>query len=551
MTDAAIYFHPDGYATDRPHLLGRHVAGESFLIGFLRHSGARELVCLAENQSVATGFFDLAARYAPGQPTRLVTTDRLAELAQPGCLFVPGANADLFAWPRRRVGQRLFSLCGVTHTTAEDPPHLGRLLVAPLQPWDAVVCTSEAARSSVEAVLLPYADYLRSRLGATQLPMPRLPVIPLGIDTARFRQDGSVREEERQRLGIGPDDIAVLYVGRLNFPAKAHPLPMYLALQRAAERTGKPIHLIQAGWFPHPAIEKAFTDGARRYCPSVRVLIEDGRKPEVRDRIWAAADIFTSLADNVQETFGLTPVEAMAAGLPGVITDWNGYRETLRHGVDGFRVPTLLPPPNAGPDIADHYARGCINYDTYVGQVAQLAAVDVEAAAEAYRRLIEEPDLRRTMGRNAQAQAARYDWSAIIPRYRELWRDMAELRATSREIAPWNGNGPAPAQSSPTWPDPFAMFASYPSETLSGGLWLVRPDHASLATVQDLLADPLNSLSALVVASPSEIELMLDRLAPPGGTVDEVLSLFLPERRHFIARTLVMLMKFDQLRKAG
>ena len=40
-----------------------------------------------------------------------------------------------------------------------------------------------------------------------------------------------------------------------------------------------------------------------------------------------------SLADNIQETFGLTPVEAMAAGLPCVMSDWDGYRDTVRDGV--------------------------------------------------------------------------------------------------------------------------------------------------------------------------------------------------------------------------
>lgn len=550
MTEAAIYFHPDGYVTDRSDLKGRHVAGESFLIGFLRHSGAGELVCASETEDYAAGFFDLAARHAPGRPVRMVPMNRLADLARPGCLFIPAAYIQSFAWPRRRVGQRLFSLCGVTHTTAEQPENIGGLLTAPLQPWDAVICTSEAARSSVEAVLLPFADYLRNRLGATQLPMPRLPVIPLGIDTAHFRLAESVRQEERQARGIGPDDVAILYVGRFSFHAKAHPLAMYLALEKAAQRTDKKLHLIQAGWFPNDAVAAAFIEGARRYCPSVRVIFEDGRRPEIRERIWAAADIFTSLADNVQETFGLTPLEAMAAGLPGVVTDWNGYRETLRDGIDGFRVPTLLPPAGTAADIADNYARLVIPYDIYVGQLAQLAAVDVEAAAEAYGRLIEDADLRRTMGRNAQDRAARFDWSEIIPRYRELWRELAEIRATAQESAPWNGGGAAPAQSHPLGPDPFAMFASYPSEILAGHQRLVRTSHASPAATRGFLADPLNSLGLPVVSSLAEIDLMMDRLAPPGATVDQVLALFSPERRAIAYRTLVALIKFDQLRKA-
>ena len=58
---------------------------------------------------------------------------------------------------------------------------------------------------------------------------------------------------------------------------------------------------------------------------------------------WAAADIFLSLVDNPQETFGLAPVEAMAAGVPVVVSDWDGYRYTVSDGVEGFRISTLSP----------------------------------------------------------------------------------------------------------------------------------------------------------------------------------------------------------------
>jgi hypothetical protein len=46
--------------------------------------------------------------------------------------------------------------------------------------------------------------------------------------------------------------------------------------------------------------------------------------------------------DNVQETFGLAPIEAMAAGLPVIVSDWDGMKDTVTPDV-GIRIPTEVP----------------------------------------------------------------------------------------------------------------------------------------------------------------------------------------------------------------
>ena len=50
---------------------------------------------------------------------------------------------------------------------------LGDLLVAPVQPWDALICTSQAAKTIVKRLLENWADYFEQRLGGrpkTQAP---------------------------------------------------------------------------------------------------------------------------------------------------------------------------------------------------------------------------------------------------------------------------------------------------------------------------------------------------------------------------------------------
>ncbi len=63
--------------------------------------------------------------------------------------------------------------------------------------------------------------------------------------------------------------------------------------------------------------------------------------------LYGAADVFLSLSDNIQETFGLTVVEALAAGLPVVASDWDGYKALVRDGISGYLVPTRTLPDDS------------------------------------------------------------------------------------------------------------------------------------------------------------------------------------------------------------
>ena len=112
---------------------------------------------------------------------------------------------------------------------------------------------------------------------------------------------------------------------------------MFIALQKAAQSCSSRLHFVMAGWFPGGESDhRQYIEAARFHAPDVSVHFLDGRNPDVVRCCWAASDIFLSLVDNPQETFGLAPVEAMAAGLPVVVSDWDGYRYTVTDGVEGF-----------------------------------------------------------------------------------------------------------------------------------------------------------------------------------------------------------------------
>ena len=420
--NCALRYHPDGYRIDGTAIKGRQSAGAGFVKGFIEHGGTDRLVALTDSPQHFEDFRTLAGTLdRTGRAVvRAGPLDRRT-LRSVGTVFLPGPGLEGEAWNRRFGSERDYSLCGVTHTiaTSRVASALGRYLIAPTQPWDALVCTSAAAKEGVERILAQHADWLVRRGGGRLRCPVRLPVIPLGVDCdsyapgtmagARGAGHGKGREL-RDRHGIAADDAVVLFVGRLSFHGKAHPTPMYMAAARAAERAGgRTMHLLLAGQFPNRATEREFREAAARFCGRARAHFLDGSAGPQGPAILAAmeaADVFVSLSDNVQETFGLTPVEAMAASLPCVVSDWNGYRDTVADGETGFLIPTVTAPPGAGIDIADRYGAGLDSYDRMIGIASLATAVDVSACAEAIARLVNDRELRARQGAAGRARGA-------------------------------------------------------------------------------------------------------------------------------------------------
>ncbi|MEM6902844.1 MAG: glycosyltransferase family 4 protein, partial [Pseudomonadota bacterium] len=442
MINAALYYHPDGYRTDGKKLMGRQAAGESFLKGFLHYADVAEHLAVCDRNSHAQDFKSFcreALGDSSANPVRVIAKNSMSDLAEAGTVFCPGPSLDDFVWRRRRFGSHQFSVIGVTHTTASElaMTALGDLLTSPVEPWDALICTSNAVRHSVDRLHEGYGAYLAERCGVDQITCrAQLPVIPLGIFADDYDlpddQRAGHRKRLRQQLNIGDQDIAVLFVGRLSFHAKANPTPMLIALEETVKALpdGAKLHLIQSGWFANDAIASAFKQANRDFAPSVTHHIVNGRDPDYRSHIWHAADIFCSLSDNIQETFGLTPVEAMAAQLPLVVTDWNGYRDTVPHGQAGYRIATVMPDKVTGLAFAERYEDGLITYDRYCAESSMATAVDIPQTIAAFKELATNPDKRRAMGSAGQKRVrAHYDWRVVVKQYQELWQDLADRRA--------------------------------------------------------------------------------------------------------------------------
>jgi len=548
----AIYYHPEAYTTSGPKLMGRNAAGESFLRGFVSHSTSSEFWAQVQRPEHARHFTSVVSSLGRTEPVRTVDKSSLGALAQAGVVYYPGPGIGEHAFHRAAFGHTAWSLCGITHTTssAGAMDALADLITGPVQPWDAVICTSTAVKDNVTRLLQAQVDYLQSRLGISRVVLPQLPVIPLGIHTADFAFTAAQRAAARAALGVSADTLVVLFMGRLSFHAKAHPLAMYQALEAAARASGKSVVLVECGWHANDFIAKAYADAARLACPSVQVLTLDGRKAEDRQTAWAGADVFCSLSDNIQETFGIVPIEAMAAGLPVVVSDWDGYKDTVRDGVDGFRIPTLMPQAGLGGNLALRHALEIDTYDMYCGHTCSLVAVDVQATTAALTRLFTSPELRRQMGEAGRQRAVEvYDWKPIIGQYEALWAQQTEMRLAAKAQTDQNAVKP-PAHPWPARMDPFHAFASYPSQSLTPQTRLALVDaDANVAITRALAYRQLAMVDFAKVILPSEAEVraVLQTTTATGAALEWVQAIA-EDRRPFVFRALAWLIKLGVLR---
>ncbi|HEX5380543.1 MAG TPA: glycosyltransferase family 4 protein [Phenylobacterium sp.] len=551
MASRLSIYHPPGRLGLGQNPFGKDVANLQLYRALATYGGYDQIDLLS---NVAGDPEVLSASLFPaGRPAARVTTGSVLSPEAPqaaGVLFRGQPDLNELAWIRRRTtGDAAYSLVGLIHTIA--PPAMREMIaasvVAPVQDWDAVICTSPSVRDAMVRMFDDYGDYLGDRFGGPRRPRPRLPVIPLGVNAAEIREKadrGGARARVRADLGIEGDEVLIVWVGRLSFFEKAFPQPMFRAVEEAAQATGVRLHFALAGWFPNGDADRArYEQSARAYAPSVQVDFQDGNDPEVVADLWAAGDIFISLVDNIQETFGITPVEAMAAGLPVVVSDWDGYRSTVRDRVEGFLIPTLGGPPGPlGQALAARHGVGLETYQAYVGAVAQHTAVHVGRAAEAIAELVRSPDLRKRMGAAGRARVRdAFDWPVVVRQINGLLRELAQVRAG------------APAQEhvqriNPLRGDPFADFAGFATHALDVDMRLRLRPGVGPADIERIAQVDLDKAFGGWRGSMEEAALILARVAEAeASTVKSVLLAFPMERRRAIQMSLVWMAKLGLL----
>lgn len=221
-------------------------------------------------------------------------------------------------------------------------------------------------------------EAFRREYGA--LPGTWQPMHP-GVDVERFSRPlrSACRAEIRERHGIGPSDFLILFVG-MNFEVKGlDTVIRALASARAASPKAN-VRLLVVG----RGDEEKYNKMAAKFGVEGAVTFA-GVRSEGLERYYRASDLFAM--PSKYDTFGMVVLEAMASGIPVLISDNVGAKDLVEDGVNGFVLAN-----GDGP----------------------------EAAAARITALLDEKR-RSSMGEAAQRTAFRNDWAELAENMKALY----------------------------------------------------------------------------------------------------------------------------------
>jgi glycosyltransferase involved in cell wall biosynthesis len=201
-------------------------------------------------------------------------------------------------------------------------PNLGRRL------WpcmgDRMIAVSEAVRRHLEEVF--------------RVPAERIRLIHNGVDVARFAEapDPAQVAALRARCGLPPGGAVIGAIGRLA-SGGVKGLDLVLAAAAQVRRQRPDLHVLLVGEGPR----RAFLEAEAGRQGLREVVHMPGTVQDVRVPL-ALMDVFV-FASRWNEGFGLSLLEAMAAGRPVIASRTGAIPEIVEDGREGLLVPVEDP----------------------------------------------------------------------------------------------------------------------------------------------------------------------------------------------------------------
>ncbi len=252
--------------------------------------------------------------------------------------------------------------------------HLIRLLEKQVYPRSevALIAVSQKIREDVQR------HYRRS---------DPVPIVYHGVDTRQFnpRVRVALRPHARGALHLSEDVLALLLIGN-DWKKKG----LDYLLEAVGQLPTLELQVLVVGR-DDPAPYRALI---RRLGLNGRVYLLPPR-PDV-EFYYAAADVY--VGPSVDDAFALPPIEAMACGVPVIVSRYAGVSELITHGVNGL----ILNDPG-----------------------------NVEELANWIRRLAEDVAWREHVGRAAAQTAEQYTWDRHAQQVNEIFSELVQQHRSS------------------------------------------------------------------------------------------------------------------------
>jgi D-inositol-3-phosphate glycosyltransferase len=208
----------------------------------------------------------------------------------------------------------------------------------------------------------------------------KLITIPPGVDTSHFYPISP--DEAKMAIGIKPDVRMILFVGRIE-PLKGLDTLIRAMSSLKLNHPDHPVHLAIIGGEPDVSPEQRTSEMARlqKLCDELAldqmVIFLGKRGQDTLPYYYSAAEVL--IMPSHYESFGMVALEAMACGTPVIASEVGGLGFLVQNGQTGYTIP------NGEPDVL------CDKLST----------------------LLNDANLRETMGRRATEYAQSYTWDKI------------------------------------------------------------------------------------------------------------------------------------------
>jgi len=260
-------------------------------------------------------------------------------------------------------------------------------------PAHRVVLALERSAFSSARLIIAVSKQVRRQIKAAYPFTRQIPiqVIYPGVDIQTFScaRLASTRTAGRKQFRFDHDHIVFVLVA--NSPVLKGAERLIRALAVLANAKAQLVIASSSG--RQPGLRRL----AKQLGVSDRVHIVAARQNAVS--VYALGDVYIALPE--YESFGLTVLEAMACGLPVILTRNAGVTELLTPGKEGFLLP---------------------------------GRVDSKTVAQAMDYLIQDDEVRKAMGQAARLTAEKYTWERTVRQIEKVYEQILEKKKSEQAL---------------------------------------------------------------------------------------------------------------------